>query len=455
MVSQLETGSKVETYLDRLICADARNIHTVIAPREAFVDVTITSPPYWNLKDYGVANQIGFGQDKETYLGDVRTVLDGCLKLTKDAGSLWLIVDTYRERGVLRLLPFELARLGEDVGWVLRDMIVWDKRYSLPWHAKGQMRDTVELVFFFTKASDYGFTFYGDRIKAIDELSRWWVDFPERFNPKGKTPTNIWSIPTRPRGTWRRSSGNDHYCSLPTALVARMIELTTDEGDVVLDPFAGSGIVLAQAAAMDRHFVGLELNDDYIALFHETVLGEVQSDWEGIEAWRGNQKYITRDFEGTVMRLRALKYARQVTRPFADSDLQTGGIRAVLCSADVPAEYHRRERFRVEVKVVVEAKSPELGDALKASIERALRPPLTTYGIESKISMCTIHEMQGDMIDAVYYLYPHYKPRAFTQKDTLRNWLEGARLEEAAVDGRIPMLANVPVDVAWVLDSSE
>ena len=239
--------------IDRLLPKDVRLLTKVLSTAEPCVDVIITSPPYWNLKDYKALNQIGYGQTKDEYLSDMRKVFNDCLAVTKPTGSLWLVVDTYREEGELRLLPFELAELARGAGWKLRDLIVWDKQYSVPWQAKGQMRNTVEFILFMTKSDAY--KYYVERVKTLDELSKWWVDFPERFNPKGKTPTNVWSIPIRLRGTWRKPSKNEHYCSFPTALVARIVELTTDPGDVVLDPFAGSGVVLAQASAMERHYL--------------------------------------------------------------------------------------------------------------------------------------------------------------------------------------------------------
>ena len=258
------------TVLNRLHPIDARRMIELFNPNKSSVDVTITSPPYWNLKDYGVRNQIGYGQTKEEYLADIKKILKDCLLITKSTGSLWLIVDTYREKGELQLLPLEMAELAQEVGWKLREIIVWDKQHSVPWHSKGRLRHISEFILFMTKTDNY--KYYVDRIKNLDEISKWWVDFPERFNPKGKTPTNIWHIPIRSRGTWRKPSNLNHYCSFPTALVARIIEITTDPSDLVMDLFAGSGVVLAQAEVMGRQYMGFEVNKEYIQMFEETKL---------------------------------------------------------------------------------------------------------------------------------------------------------------------------------------
>ena len=94
---------------DSLLCVDARRLGEIFPPDNPFVDVTITSPPYWNLKDYDIPNQIGYGQSKEDYLADMEIILAGCFSITKSTGSLWLVVDTYRDEGEVQLLPFELS----------------------------------------------------------------------------------------------------------------------------------------------------------------------------------------------------------------------------------------------------------------------------------------------------------------------------------------------------------
>ena len=441
-------------FIDRLLHRDIRLLTGVLSSTDPCVDAIITSPPYWNLKDYGAPDQIGHGQTKGKYLDDMEEVLRDCLLVTKPTGSLWLVVDTYREGREVQLLPFELAEHARQVGWKLRDLIVWDKQHSVPWHRKGQLRNISEFILFMTKSDDY--RYYVERIKTLDELSKWWVDFPERFNPKGKTPTNIWSIAMRPRGTWRKPSKLDHYCSFPTALVARIIELTTNPGDLVMDPFAGSGIVLAQAAAMGRRYIGFEVNKEYIRMFEETVKDEVAAEWEEMKAWRRSQAGVKVDFEQMIMKLRSLKYVRQVTRPFLEAlkPEQQAQVRVILCIASIPNEYQRGRPFDVKILIVVDRDLPEFKIALETARNRATRPPLTQYGIRSDIEISTYLdlEQQSDLPNQAFYLYPKYKPRSYTASGPLQNWFEKGRLEKLAEDGKVPMLANIAVDVAWVLD---
>jgi len=440
------------SFIDRLFLKDTRHLSETLCSTDPCVDVIITSPPYWNLKNYEAPNQIGYGQTKDEYLSDMRKVFNDCLAVTKPTGSLWLVVDTYREEGELRLLPFELAELARGAGWKLRDLIVWDKQYSVPWQAKGQMRNTVEFILFMTKSDTY--KYYVERVKTLDELSKWWVDFPERFNPKGKTPTNVWSIPIRLRGTWRKPSKNEHYCSFPTALVARIVELTTDPGDVVLDPFAGSGVVLAQASAMERHYIGFEVNKEYIKTF-EDVKNEVNADWEEMLTWRKSQQNARIDFEQTIMKLRALKYTRQVTRPFKETltPEQLAHVRTILCIATIPDKYQRGRPFDVDILIVVDQPHSKFEEALVLASNRSARPPLTQYGIRSEIQLCNYSDLKQhpEILDHTLYLYPKYKPTSYTGSGSIENWFKNGQLNKLSDVGKIPMLANVAVDVAWVL----
>lgn len=443
-------------FVDRLYLKDARTLTEIFTEHSPCVDTIVTSPPYWDLKNYETEGQIGYGQSKEEYLRDLEVVFKNCITVTKSTGSLWLIVGNYRNNGELQMLPWEIGDCARRAGWKLRDFIVWDKQHSLPWHQKGQMRNVTEFILFMTKTDD--FKYEVDRVKTLDEISKWWVDFPERYNPKGKTPTNIWGIPVRTQGKWRTPSDIDHHCPFPTALVARMIELTTDQGDVVMDPFAGSGIVLATAECMSRHFIGFELNPDYIQMYDEIVREEVADEWEEIRNWRKTQARAKADFEQTIMKLRALKYTRQVTKPFLDSlsAEEQELVYAVICLTCIPEQYRRRKRFKVEVWIIVDAKLDIFKKALLKSKERASRPPLTQYGIEPDINLATFHgfsrQKPPEVLRQNFYLYTAYKPRKYVSENTLRYWFTDCQLNQMAEDSKVPMLADIAVDVAWALE---
>jgi len=187
---------------------DSRNIKDIIKGK--LVDVIITSPPYWNLKDYGVDNQIGFGQNYEKYLDEMIDILNSCKDILKDKGSMWIVVDSFKKGGNVRMLPFEIADKLQKKGWHLQDIIIWQKDKTLPWSSKGKLRNIFEYVLFFTKNNN--FNFFVDNLREID-LKKWWPKYPERYNPKGKVPSRVWEIPIPVQG-WGKSWVR-HFCPFP------------------------------------------------------------------------------------------------------------------------------------------------------------------------------------------------------------------------------------------------
>lgn len=438
--------------LDHIYPQDARCFTNIISAKRPIVDVIITSPPYYDLKDYGVRNQIGYGQTKEQYLADVETVLRNCFQVTKPKGSLWLVIDDYRDHGLLQLLPWEISGRATNVGWKLRDLIVWDKQHTIPWSSRGHMRKVSEFILFFTKTDSY--KYHIDRVKELEGVSKWWVDFPERFNPKGKTPTNIWQFPIRTQGTWPLPSKVDHHCPFPTALVARIIELTTDPGDVVMDPFAGSGIALAQAAAMRRHYLGFEINKTYIRMFEKEVKREVADEWKEMQEMRQLRVTAHKGFEQTVMKLRVLKYARQVTTPFVSNrkSRNQNNVRAIICFASIPRHFHRNESLKASVWVVVNKLTTRNRIALKKSLNLQAYPPLSQFGVEAEVKTMTMRTLRrkANLLDKEFYLYAGYRPRKHVARHTLRRWIT-PDLKENISESKLPLLANLAVDVELAL----
>lgn len=137
--------------LHRLHEGDARTVAANLRPGS--ISVTVTSPPYWNLKDYGVTNQIGWGQSYADYINDLISIFRHIHTATRDYGTLWIVLDTFRVQGNVRILPFDLARkLSDEVGWLLQDVVIWDKGKTLPWSRRGQLRNRFEYVLCFSTA---------------------------------------------------------------------------------------------------------------------------------------------------------------------------------------------------------------------------------------------------------------------------------------------------------------
>lgn len=368
----------------RLFNEDARNVLARI--KQPIVDVVITSPPYGNMKNYGIANQIGFGQDYENeYLPALRDVFTQCFKVTKEAGSLWVVADSFKRNGSVRLLPFEIAKICAEIGWRLSDVIIWDKGKTLPWSHKGQLRKIFEYILFFTKSKAH--KYYVDRIKDPLDLKEWWVKYPERYALGGKVPSNIWQIAIPVQGSWGQN-GIKHVCPFPPELVERILLLTTDKGDMVLDPFAGSGMVLAQAFCMRRKYVGFEINKEYVRRFRENLLFSIRRHWKRSQKGMRRLERRREEFEGKIKTLRLLKYPKMLAKRLAalKSDELTK-IVAINVEWVENDSLRKRNKFaKAQLTILLEDSADHT--RLKQEIDAvAAKPPLSKFGIDPIITV--------------------------------------------------------------------
>lgn len=361
--------------------ADARRLSLLLSryssPSRPLLTTTITSPPYFDLKDYGHADQVGYGQREDEYLVDIRRVFGSIFEHTRPEGSLWVIADTLRpmvsEKDVRRmqLLPFQLANEAETAGWFLRDVIVWLKDKTLPWSSRGRTRNEFEYILFFVKSPK--FKYHIDRLREPTDLAQWWVRYPERYNPKGKAPGNVWAVPIPVQGSWANTA-IQHACPLPADLVERMLLLSTDEGDVVLDPFAGSGVVVAEAERLARRGFGVELVDRYVDAFISTVRPEIL-ERRGADVLQQLQNR-GEELRRTILDLRAVKYAKVVMLRSRDTDPTLPRPFAVYAL--------RRPSTDTELEVVLVLHDEDRGrsDDYLTALNRAVkRKPASKFGL--------------------------------------------------------------------------
>lgn len=276
-------------------------------------DLVITSPPYYDLKQYARrSGQLGCGQDYDDFLNDTAFVLQECYSVASERSSLWLVVDSFKKNGYLRPLPFDIVGRLENVfghaTWRLRDVIIWDKYKNIPWHQNGHLKNQYEYLLFFSKTDKY--TFRIDRLRQIVDYKLWWMTYPERYNPNGMPPGNLWQHCPPLRG-WGANDQN-HYCSFPFSLVERIVSVASDPRQTVLDPFAGSGTVLAVASAMGRRSVGFDISASYRKRFYEQVLPAAKKYWSARvrsidESWDKAKR-----FQKLNLQLRKIKSAFEV-----------------------------------------------------------------------------------------------------------------------------------------------
>lgn len=289
---------------------DSRKISETLN-QDIQIQTTITSPPYFDMKDYGVEGQVGYGQKYTDYLDDLKSIFEQVYHYTKEDGTLWIIIDTFKRNNAIVPLPFDLAAKIQQVGWLLQDIIIWKKDKTVPWSNNGFTQRKFEYILLFSKTPRYKNNKDCVRVYDTRQLKKWWVKYPERYNPKGKALDEIWEYPIPVQGSW----GNKyirHFCPLPKDMVSNMIQVSTDEGDVVFDPFAGTGTVLSQSAYMNRKYVGFELNPSYISQF-ETYLENTIDDGR-CEYLKMLKNQGQTEFEENILNLRALKYGRLLVK---------------------------------------------------------------------------------------------------------------------------------------------
>jgi DNA modification methylase len=382
--------------MDSYHIKDARNLAKVVSSK---VDLIITSPPYFDMKDYGSDNQIGFGQKYADYMTDMRQVLSQCYAVSKESASLWMVVDTLKKDKCYKLLPFDLAREAEKEGWRLQDIIIWKKDKTLPFSKHGEMRNIFEYVLFFVKTDS--FKYYPSRITDLN-IKEWWVKYPERYSPNGKAQSDVWEFSIPVQGSWG-SHYIRHFCPLPADMIRRIISLSSDPGDIVMDPFAGTGAVLAEAKRMGREYIGFDLNDQFREMFYEYVK-TVEPDKLG-----GNSEQEKQVFGSTVQKLRALKWPSAVLKKVRQQNPDSlSNVKGVIVEPGV-----KGGDSDFKYTFVLSRSDKKLESLINAI---TARPPFTKYGIKSEIVFAR-SEPDIKPLWEYRWISTHLSPKPYTGRE--------------------------------------
>jgi DNA modification methylase len=318
------------------------------------VDMCVTSPPYWGLRDYGVDGQLGLELDFEEYIEKLCNIFDEVKRVLKDEGSCWVnIGDSYNGSGKagknpeyqkkhtsfgkvmtekskfgmptndkrigkksLIGIPFRFAIEMINRGWILRNTIIWHKPNCMPSSVKDRFTVDFEYLFFFSKNKKYYFEQQFEPIKT-ESLKR--IMQPNFDNQKGgdkdygKTGVNPSNSMRKSLENWKKNmmppiggrkhkangnptySGNEvpipikgrnkrcvweittkpykgaHFAVFPEDLIETPIKAGCPENGIVLDPFMGSGTTATVAKKQGKHYIGIELNPDYLPLINERL----------------------------------------------------------------------------------------------------------------------------------------------------------------------------------------
>lgn len=275
--------------MNKIEFGDCRETMQQWANNGVRVQMCVTSPPYFGLRDYGSAGQIGLEQRAPEYVNNLVGVFQYVHKLLNDDGVLFVnIGDTYagykdgkfppqshssgnqrglpvsgaphRNKKLLELdgfknkelmgIPWRFAFAMQDAGWYLRQDIIWAKPNYTPEKVRDRFVRSHEHIFLFTKQDKYFFN--GDAVRVPDSVGG------DKLRP------DVWSVPV---STYKGA----HFATFPPALIEPCILAGSRTADIVLDPFMGSGTTALVAVEHGRQYLGCELNPEYQDLQQERI----------------------------------------------------------------------------------------------------------------------------------------------------------------------------------------
>jgi len=299
-----------------IIYGDCREKLKELGPES--VQMCVTSPPYWGLRDYGHDDQLGLEETPEEYTANMVEVFSQVKRVLRDDGTLWLnLGDSYNGSGgdhkeggkndtgfqgnlmrgvqpkrIISLKPKDLVGIPWRVafalqadGWYLRQDIIWHKPNPMPESVTDRCTKSHEYVFLLSKSEKY---FYdADAISepiqdsTVERYKTGWDGDRKRGWPgnsqnnmhkymgseKAQSVTHrnkrsVWTVNTKPYS-------EAHFAVFPQELIEPCIQAGSKTGDVVLDPFFGSGTTGEVAERFGRNYVGIELNEEYKSLQHK------------------------------------------------------------------------------------------------------------------------------------------------------------------------------------------
>jgi DNA modification methylase len=320
--------------LNKIYNMDALN--GLRAMSDESVDCIITSPPYFQLRDYGVDGQIGLESTPQEFVAKLVEIFHEAKRALKKMGTLWIVIgDTYngtsagkktsnkesyhdysfREnigsiaRKSLLMIPARLAIAMIDDGWTLRNKIIWHKPNAMPSSVNDRFTVDYEEVLFFTKAKQYYFKQLKEPMitKDLYEANKG-VDLVNQFNRQGLVRGSVGAFGQPQSGSRKQDqigrndytgfnaryqtpedlqrnkrtvwtiptsqSAIDHFAMFPEALIEPMIESGCPKDGIVLDMFSGSGTTCAVAKRMGRSYIGFDINGEYTDIANKRVAKE-------------------------------------------------------------------------------------------------------------------------------------------------------------------------------------
>ncbi len=252
----------------KIIIGDSRNMAEV---KDESVHLVITSPPYWQLKDYGASNQIGFNDSYEHYIDNLNKAWSECYRVLYPGCRLCINIGDQFARAVTygryKIIPIrqEIIRFCESIGFDYMGAIIWQKKTtmnttggasimgSFPYPRNGLIEIDYEFILLF---------------KKLGQL-------PIRVSKKNKEESKLSNEEWRKyfTGHWNFAGcrQDKHIAMFPDELPRRLIRMFSFVSETVLDPFLGSGTTSRVARKLKRNSIGYEINKDFLSIIEDKI----------------------------------------------------------------------------------------------------------------------------------------------------------------------------------------
>jgi len=235
----------MQEFLNKIICGDC--IGLLEGAKEPFADLVFADPPF----------NIGYKYDKyhdkverNNYIAWTKDWMAACKKVLKPAGSFYIAIgDDYAAN---------VKIIADELGLFMRNWIIW--HYTFGQQTKDKFARSHTHIFYFVNDRK-NFTFNADVVRVPS--ARQLVYNDKRANPAGKMPDDVWGDFARVCGTFKERVGW-HPCQMPEKLLERIIRVSSNEADWVLDPFSGSGTTMVVAHRMLRSYTGTDISEKYV-----------------------------------------------------------------------------------------------------------------------------------------------------------------------------------------------
>lgn len=249
----------------KIVFGDSRSLNQI---KDKSVQLIITSPPYWQLKDYGTENQIGFNDSYEEYINNLNLVWAECNRVLSDGCRLCINIGDQFARSVYygryKVIPIrtEIIRFCESLGMDYMGAIIWQKTTtmntsgggaimgSFPYPRNGILKMDYEFILIFKKL--------GTPPKVTTEQKQQSIITKEEWNEYFSSHWNFNGV---------KQFG--HIAMFPEELPKRLIKMFSFVGETVFDPFAGSGTTSLAAMKLGRNSIGYEINNEFFPIIKE------------------------------------------------------------------------------------------------------------------------------------------------------------------------------------------